>query len=337
MSKLGPCYLVHGSDHGAVAERRASLRVLADSEGGGANVEMLDGEAGTPAAVADALRTMTLAVGRRVIIVDGVERWKEGEVNEHVLPALSDMPPDTTLALFAREEGRVKAPAALHSAVKRAGGQIVEHATAKPWELPSWVREQGTALGLRLDASAAKALVSQVGDRQQRLLRELEKLALERGTDEGGGRSLTAGDIEERAAHSAESRVFALVDALVAGDAQAATRSYLTLREQGERLAGCLYMMAKGLREALEVSIRLARGESAGEVKRSLRMPSRVADRYIAEVSRSTPERLRRALAALADLELDSRGGAIVTGSRTAISAANEDTLALRSIEMILA
>ena len=40
-------------------------------------------------------------------------------------------------------------------------------------------------MGLELDAAAAKALVAQVGERQQRLLRELEKLALE---GEGRGR-----------------------------------------------------------------------------------------------------------------------------------------------------
>ncbi len=51
----------------------------------------------------------------------------------------------------------------------------------KPWELPKWVRAQATGIGLALDTEAAKALVAQVGERQQRLLRELEKLALEEG------------------------------------------------------------------------------------------------------------------------------------------------------------
>ena len=91
---------------------------------------------------------------------------------------MATMPPDTTIAFFAREEGRAKAPAALHRAVKAAKGQIVAEATIKPWELAGWVREQATRLGLSLDAFAAKTLVAQVGERQQRLLRELEKLAL---------------------------------------------------------------------------------------------------------------------------------------------------------------
>ena len=96
------------------------------------------------------------------------------------------MPPDTTLALFAREEARAKAPAAVHDAVRRAGGQVVAQMTVKPWELAEWAREQAARLGLSLDAAAAKALVAQVGERQQRLLRELEKLALE-GEEPGPG------------------------------------------------------------------------------------------------------------------------------------------------------
>ena len=37
---------------------------------------------------------------------------------------------------------------------------------------------QAKQLGLQLEPDAARALISHVGDRQQRLLRELEKLAL---------------------------------------------------------------------------------------------------------------------------------------------------------------
>src|ERR1700722_12950623 len=164
---------------------------------------------------------MTLAVGRRVIVVEGVERWRDADVQQQLAPALEQMPPDTTLALFAREEARAKAPAVLHDAVKRAGGQVVAQLNVKPWELPKWAREQGARLGVSLDAAAAKALVAQVGDRQQRLLRELEKLALE---GDGAARTIDVEEIEGRAAHSAQWRSFALADALLGAGAPAATR-----------------------------------------------------------------------------------------------------------------
>jgi DNA polymerase-3 subunit delta len=347
MPDLKPAYLIHGDDHGAVAERRAGLRGLVERDQGAASIELLEGDAATPAGVADALAAMTLAMGWRVIIVEGAERWREADITKHLAGALAQMPPETTLAVFAREEARVKVPAALHTLVKRAGGQIVAQMTVKPWELAKWAREQAARLGLSLDAAAAKALVAQVGERQQRLLRELEKLALEGEESEGGGeesealaapgtpRRIDAQQIESRAAHSSDWRAYALADALVGGDGREATLSYLRLRQQGERLSGLSYLMAQRLRDAVAVAVQLQAGASATEVKRGLRMPARAAERFVADVARSDLTRLRAALAALAELELNTRGGPPLTGSRSALAGLDEDTLALRAIEGI--
>jgi DNA polymerase-3 subunit delta len=334
---LKPAYLIHGDDHGAVAERRAGLRALAERQDDGAvALEVLEGEAATPEGAAQALAAMTLSMGRRVIIAEGAERWREKDVEEHLVPALASMPPDTTLAMFAREEARAKAPQALHAAVKRADGQIVAQMNVKPWELGKWVREQAPRLGLALDAAAAKALVAQVGERQQRLLRELEKLALE-GDGEAGGapRTVTVEDIESRAAQSAEWRAYALGDALVAGDGALAMATYLRLREQGERVAGLTYLLASRLREAVAVSEQLAAGRSAADVRKGLRMPPKAAERLISDVQRSDPARLRGAIGALARLELDTRGGAVLTRDRDALAEMGEDTLVTRAIEGI--
>jgi DNA polymerase-3 subunit delta len=341
---LKPAYLIHGDDHGAIAERRARLRALAESEAD-ASVELLEGDSGTPEQLALALAAMTLAIGRRVILVEGVERWREADVEKHLTPAMAEMPPETTVALFAREEGRSKAPAALHAAVKRAGGQIVVQSSVKPWELAAWARKEAARMGLDLDGAAAKALVEQVGARQQRLLRELEKLAIEGeqppapdGSPDGSPahpRSVTIEEIEQRAAHSTELKAFALADSLVGGDLQAAIGSYLRLRQQGERLSGLTYLMAQRLRDALAVAVQLRAGRSAAEVKRGLRMPARAAERFLADVARSDPERLSQALCALAELELDSRGGPELLSSRTPLNGLEEDTRALTALEAI--
>jgi DNA polymerase-3 subunit delta len=332
MAELRSAYLIHGDDHGAITERRARLKALAESQSGTASVEVLDGDGASPASVAAALAALTLMMGRRVIIVDGVERYKEAEVKAHLAPALAAIDEDTTVAFFAREEGRQKVPTALHDAVRKAGGQIAAELTIKPWELPRWTRETAGRLGIKLDNDAARALVGQVGERQQRLLRELEKLALEA---DALPVTLTVADIEDRAASSAQWRAYALADALVAGDTAGATHTYLRLREQGERLPGLMYLMAQRLRDALSVAVRLENGESTGEIKRSLRMPPKAADRFIADVRRRDADQLRRALQTLADLELDSRGGALVHAHRSGVAGLGEDTLAIRAIAAI--
>jgi DNA polymerase III subunit delta len=343
MAELKPAYLIHGDDHGAVAERRAGLRALAEEGGGGnVSVEVLEGDAATPAGVADALAAMTLAIGRRVIIVEGVERWRQADVEKHLTPSMAHVPPETTVALFAREDARAKTPAAVHAAVKRAGGQIVAQMTLKPWELPKWAREQAGRMGLEFDQAAAKALVAQVGERQQRLLRELEKLSLEGDqapnaspTAPSAPRRVDGQEIEDRAAHAAEYRAYGLADALVGADGGEATLSYLRLRQQGERLPGLIYLMAQRLRDALAISLRLEAGDPVAEIKRGLRMPARAAERLVADVARSDPERLRAALGVLADLELDSRGGAPLLASRTPLAGLGEDTLAHSAIQSI--
>jgi DNA polymerase III subunit delta len=345
VAQLKSAYLIHGDDHGAIAERRAALRALAESDGG---VELLEGDAASPARVAQALAAMTLTPGRRVIIVEGVERWRPAEFERDLAGALKSIPPETTVALFAREDVRTKAPEAVGKAVRTAGGQIVAQAEVKPWQLPEWVRERAAKVGVSLDKPASHALIRQVGERPQRLARELEKLALEADAPQPGAAApngesakqpiaITAEDIEERAAHSAEWRAFSLADALVAGDVQRATACYMAVREQGENVSGLIYLMAKRMREALAVSLRLSAGEPAAQIKRSLRMPQRAAERFIADVSRTDPERLQRALVELADLELDSRGGAPLVADRSNLAPLDEDTIALQRIAAIAA
>src|SRR3954470_20029584 len=316
-------YLIHGDDHGRIGERRARLRAIAEQEGGASGAEVFEGEEATPEAIGAALSAMTFATGRRFLIVDGAERWKDKEVTAQLVPVLGAMPPETTVAFFAREEGRAKAPSTLHDAVKAAGGDIVAEGSVKPWELPKWVREQGRKLGLEVDAAGAQALVAHVGERQQRLLRELETLAL----DLGEGAKVGADEVDARAANSAERKVWTLADLLVAGDGAGAARSYLELRAQGERLPGLLYWMTQRVRLAHDVVCRLDAGESPGDIKRTLRMPPKAAKRFIADARGADVASMRRALEALADLELSSRGGTEL----------DEDTAALRTIALIAA
>jgi DNA polymerase III subunit delta len=329
--RLDPLYLVHGDDHAGISERRSRLRTRVEGEGG--SVELLEGDAATPAGAAQALATMTLAAGRRVIVVDGAERWRKDDFERDLAGALDEIPPETTLVLFAREDPRVKLAPAILERLKKGKARIDTQMAVKPWELPRWVAEQAARMGLELDKPAAQALVRQVGDRPQRLLRELEKLALEVKTPA----PIDAEHIEARAAHSAEWKAYALADALVGGDTAQAVATYMGVREQGESPAGLVYLMARRLREALDVSLRLQAGESAAQVKRSLRLPQRAAERLVADASRCDPDRLRRALVVLADLELDSRGGAVLLADRSPLAPLGEDTIALRAIAEITA
>jgi DNA polymerase III subunit delta len=327
MPTFKAAYLIHGDDHGRIAERRARLRELAEAESGPEGLELFEGDETSPDDIAAALNAMTLALHRRFLIVDGVERWKDKDLDA-LEAALAHHDPDTTVAFFAREESRFKAPERLHRAVKSAKGDISAEQTVKAWELPKWVAARARERGIELEPGAAKALVSHVGDRQQRLLRELEKLALGADAEPGGEPvRVSADDIERLTASSAQRAAWTVADAIVAGDAAGAVRMFLSLRQQGERVPGLLYQISQRVRTAHEVAAAVERGESPASLKRGLRMPSRAADRLIEDARQIGADRLRRTTGEIADLELASRGGGH--------AGAGEDTVMLQAIERI--
>ena len=304
MPDFKPAYLIHGDDHGRIAERRAALRALAERESGAGGVECFEGDNAAPDVVAGALAAMTFAIGRRFLIVDGAERWKDADIQTHLLPALAGIAEETTVAFFAREEGRAKISPQLAEAVEKAGGVVAAERTMKAKELPRWLQAEAPKLGVTLDRDAAQALVAHVGERQQRLLRELEKLALEVGE----GASIGVEEVEQAAAHSAEHQVWGLVDTLVAGDGAAATHAYLELAAQGESVSRLVGLLARRVREVLAIARRLEAGENPAQIKAGMRGSPWALERRIAEARRSDADRLGRALEALADLELATHG-----------------------------
>ena len=230
-------------------------------------------------------------------------------------PGLSAMPPDTTVAFFAREDGRVKAPASLVAVVKKVGNVAAE-ATLKAKDLPAWAVAEAKSLGVTLELPAARALVAGVGDRQQRLLRELEKLAIEHGP----GATLGAEEVES-AAHSAERQVWGLVDAFVTGDRATATRAFLELRAQGESIARLVPLMGRRVRDVLVIAARLESGESPAQIKESIRGQPWQVDQRIKQARATDADSLKRALEALADLEVASRGGSELEDDTVALLA----------------
>jgi DNA polymerase-3 subunit delta len=87
--------------------------------------------------------------------------------------------------------------------------------------------------------------------------------------------------------------------------------------------------MSSRVRTAHEIAVALEAGEPQAQIKRKLRMPSRAADRLIADAQRAGVANLERTIEELADLELASRGGGA--------GAAAEDTAALLAITRVAA
>ena len=300
MAELKPVYLIAGDDDAKIDAWRARVRVRAERELGPGGLEHLDGKADGADAVVSALAAMTFAAGTRYLLAEPVEGWKADDIAA-LEPSLAAMPPETVLVLIARG----KPPARLAKAVEKAAGEVREYGAPKPWELPKWVIERGREEGLTIDSETAKLLVQTVGSRQQQLQREIEKLRI--ALHPAG--QVTPADVEELASGEAATQVYDLADAIVAADLPAALSLAEQLRAADERPVKLTFALVRRLRDVHRAAVLLEAGVPEQKVGPALKMPPWAVKRTLAQARKADREVLESALEALADFELESRGG----------------------------
>jgi DNA polymerase-3 subunit delta len=302
---MKPLYLIAGTDMAKIDTTRGRLRARAEREGGTAALEVFEpGEGrGMPdhEALLASIPAMSLMDSRRYLLADGVEKWRDKQL-QAVIAAIAELPPDLTLVLIAR----AKAPAKLLKAVRAAQGEVHEFEAPKAREMPRVLVADAQRLGFRLEPSAARVLVERMGANPVRLGNELERLALWAG--EGG--EVGAADLEEMIADTSEAAVWSLSDALLERDAAGALRIGEQLIGQGENVTGLIYGLASRLRSACAAAAMLEQGTPPAQVESSLKMHPYAAKQLVGRLRDAELEDLRLATEALAELELWCRGGA---------------------------
>ena len=302
---LRPLYLIAGTDEAKIDATRSRLRARAEGDGGVAALAVFEPGEGRGApdheAVLAAIPAMSLTESRRYLLVDGVERWRDRQL-EPVAAALAELPPDLTLVLIAR----AKAPAKLLRAVKAEKGEVHEFEAPKAREMPRVLLADAQRLGFRLDPVAARILVERMGTSSLRLRHELERLALWAG--EGG--EVSAEDLAAMVSDTSEMAVWSLSDALLERDAAGALRIGERLIAQGENVTGLIYGLASRLRKACAAAAQLEQGTPAKQVESSLGMHPYAAKQLVSRLQGTSLEQLHDATVVLADLEVWCRGGA---------------------------
>ena len=199
---LLPAYLLTGNDRPKIVRALRRLRARFGDE----SVEQLAGDVagGTDAVAAcNALGLFAGGEGGRLVVVEGVERWRKADV-EAITAYLADPVPGAVLALVAGEALRGDG---LAKAVE-GPGKVLTFDAPKPRDLPGWVRTQFEARGVTIDSEGARALVEIVGDDLAALSTEADKI-----TTWAAGGPLQRGDIEALATPAREATAWALTDA----------------------------------------------------------------------------------------------------------------------------
>jgi DNA polymerase-3 subunit delta len=313
VAELKPAYLVSGDDDAKIDAWRARVRKRAESDAGPGALQQFDASVSPPAEVAAELSALTFGTTTRYLLVDGAESWKAGDL-EPLEQALAAPAPDTVLVVIARG----KPVQRLCKAIEGAGGEVRSYAAPKPWEMPKWVVERARETGLVVDAEAAKALITIVGPRQQRLARELETLALAIHPDT----QLDAETVRELAAGEAAMQAYDLADALVGGDVQATLALAERLRAAEDRPSRLIFPIVRRVRDVHRAAELLDAGMPEQKVAGALGMPPWQAKRAIAQAKKSDRDTLERALCAFAELEIELRGGGVGLDEDTAFSLA---------------
>lgn len=316
MADLKPVYLVCGDDDVKIDAWRARVKKRADEEGGPGSLEQHEAGAMSPDALAADLAALTFSTGTRYILVDGVEGWKPTQLDP-LESALAAMPPETVLVLVARG----KAQPRLGKATEKAGGEVREYAAPNGRQLGKWTIERAAEQNLKLDAEGARTLVQLVGPRQQRLAREVERLALLAYPDG----QLSAQQIGELAAGEATLQAYELADAIVAGDERGALAIAERLTAQGEAPGRLLYAVVRRLREVHRAAELIDAGVRESDAAGKLGMPPWLAKRIISAAKKTGRQALEDAICAFAKLEIDLRGG----GLRADFSLDEETALSL--------
>ena len=309
--KIGPAYLIAGTDEAKLDAALARLRARAEAEGGAGSLESFSPAPGSSAGpdaegLVASIPALSLTSQRRYLLAEGVERWSAKQAAP-VAEALGALPPDVTLVLVAREQPpKLRAPKRLADAVEGAGGEVITYAAPRARELPRWLADEARRRGFELKPDAARLLGERIGDSTARLASELDRLSV--WVEPGG--TIGREDLEAMVADTSEEVVWALSDAIVDRDPGAALAAAERLTGQGESVTPLIYQAAKRLREANAALAQLDAGRPSKEVEAAMPMHPYAAKMLLRRLRGRSSAQIRAATCSVADLEWWTRGGA---------------------------
>jgi DNA polymerase III subunit delta len=293
---LLPVYLLTGSDRPKHTRALGRLRARFGSE----SVETLEADTSSGAdavAACNALGLFAAEGGGRLVVVNGVERWRKADV-EAIAAYLCEPVPGAVLALVAQEA--LRSSTLVDLCKKR--GQVLHFDVPRPSNLHAWVGSEFERSGGKADADASRALVELVGDDVVALATEVEKIVAW-----AGGEPITRVHVELLAAHGREAAAWALTDAWGARDLPrvlAACEHSLERREPFSLAVG----LASHVARVRAAKMLAEEGLRTREIATRLKMKEFPARKAVEQSENYSAEELESALVRLAELDAALKG-----------------------------
>ncbi len=224
--ELKPVYLLAGSDRPKVERAVERLRSHFDPDA----VERLSAvEVDGEEAIAACNVLGLFGGGVKLVLVDGVERWKVADVKP-ITDYLRSPTPETVLALVG---GELKKDSALAKACAKAGDLLIYDTPRR--NLTPWVADQFARAGARATPEACRLLVELVGEDLVDLSTEVGKLATW-----AEGEEIREADVEALVAPRAETPPWTLTDAWARRDTAGVLAACERILTSGDRTASAL-------------------------------------------------------------------------------------------------
>jgi DNA polymerase III subunit delta len=293
--ELHPVYLLAGSDRPKIVRALRRLR-------GRFPEEAIETLAAPPATGDDAVAACNalglFADGGRLVVVEGVETWRAGDV-ESVGAYLVDSSPGAVLALWAHEKPKSGSLADLVAK----HGNVLAFDVPKPRSPSAWVAGEFKRLGVEVDADAARALVAIVGEDVLTLSSEIEKIATWTA-----GEPLGTREIEAMAVPAREVEAWAVTDAWGARNLPAALTACEASLEQREPFSIAV-SLASHVTRVRAAQLLAEEGLGTREIAKRLGLRSEFpARKALSHSENYSREELDAAIVRLAELDAAIKG-----------------------------
>jgi DNA polymerase-3 subunit delta len=296
--EIDPVYVLAGPDpllyHRVVSALQAALVPEAARA---FNLDVLEAKPAGAQAIVNAARTLPMMGKHRLVVARDFDALSADGLA--VLAAYLDAPSSSSvLVLHAQKgDGRMK----LVQLAKKKGWY---HELAAPRQLVPWIQDEARARGVRLAGDAARRLADVVGGDLSRLSSALEQLSLYVGEE----RPIAVADVDELIAETREHTVFELANAVGEGKEERALRAVAKLFDQRESSVGVAMMLARHVRQLAAVRELLDARTPRSDIPRLAGVPPFAVDGLVVQARRFGPAALRRAVALLAQADLDLKG-----------------------------
>ena len=291
LKNIEKCYLLYGEDTFSRKSYEDKIKKkVVDEAAEMMNVSVFNDVKTTAGQIIEAAETFPFLCDRRFILVKDCGFFTEGKKAESDLLAdyMQNLP-ETACIVFSEEkpDKRLK----LYKAVEK-NGIAEEFKGLSDTDLASMIEKKFAKNGIKASKSVCVYMVRCTGADAELLKSESDKLLAYLGDR----KDVTAADIDAVCQKSAETKVFDLVDAMIAGKTEKALEIYRNLLNLNESPFMVLSLISRQFRIIMKSKSLSESGVSSNEIAKMIGVPSFAVNGALRQAKGFTYDTLKGAL-----------------------------------------